>query len=229
MLPLLLPPPHDRPLRILCLGAHADDIEIGCAGTLLTLLPSRPCAVRWVVFSASPERRREAEAAAALVLADAAASSVSVLDHRDGYFPYHGAAVKEDVEALKPFEPDLVLTHHRGDRHQDHRLLAELAWNAFRNHLILEFEVPKYDGELGDPNLFVPLTPETLERKIEILLEAFPSQAGRHWFDADTFRALPRLRGLEVASPTRLAEAFHARKLDLRIDQLSTPREFRTP
>lgn len=215
MLSLILPKPSDRPLRILCLGAHSDDIEIGCAGTLLALLSQRPCAVRWVVFSGGPERHVEAQTGAGLVLADAAESSVTLLNHRDGYFPYHGAAVKDDVESLKSFEPDLVFTHHRDDRHQDHRLLAELTWNAFRRHLILEYEIPKYDGELGAPNLFIPIDRDLAMRKIQILHDAFATQRGRHWFDPDTFLGLMRLRGLESASPTHLAEAFHARKLTL--------------
>ncbi|GIW87722.1 MAG: GlcNAc-PI de-N-acetylase [Isosphaeraceae bacterium] len=213
MLSLHITNPPGRALRILCLGAHADDIEIGCAGTLLTLLRSRPCIVRWVVFSACPTRRSEAEAAASDLLAHAAEASVSILDHRDSYFPYRGAAVKDDVQDLKPFEPDLVFTHHRDDRHQDHRLLAELTWNTFRNHLILEYEIPKYDGELGNPNLYVPLSNLILERKIQLLLDRFPSQRHHHWFDAATFQALARLRGLECNSPTRLAEAFLVRKL----------------
>jgi LmbE family N-acetylglucosaminyl deacetylase len=207
----------DAPLQVLLLGAHADDIEIGCGGLVLELLRrQRPVAVDWCVLSATPARAAEARASAAAFLAGAADSWVQVLDFTDGRFPYEGAAVKAWFETLKERpRPDLVLTHRRQDRHQDHREVANLTWNTFRDHLILEYEIPKYEGDLDQPNLFVPLDEALLERKVALLLDGFPSQRAKPWFDSDTFRALARLRGLECASPTRFAEAFHAPKLVL--------------
>jgi LmbE family N-acetylglucosaminyl deacetylase len=214
MLPLRLP---DRPLQLLCLGAHADDIEIGCGGTLLRLLAEHPDAVvRWIVFSGSERRAAEARHSAAEFLAAIQDRRVEVLSFRDGYFPFDGAAIKDCFEALKQeFAPSLILTHWRGDAHQDHRLIAELTHNTFRDHLVLEYEIPKYDGDLGTPNLFVPLTEAQLRRKSEALLRHFPSQHGRAWFTAETFAALARLRGIECNAPDGLAEAFYARKLVL--------------
>lgn len=214
MLSLLLRPPGDRPLRLLGLGAHADDLEIGCGGTVLTLLERHPRAeVCWAVFSASPARRAEAEAAAARFLAGAARREVIVHAFRDGFFPYEGAAVKEAVEALAAFRPDVVFTHYRDDRHQDHRALSDLTWNTFRDHLVLEYEIPKYDGDLGRPNLYQPLTDAVAEAKVARLLAAFASQHAKPWFTDETFRALLRLRGVEARA--RYAEAFYARKLRL--------------
>ena len=129
--------------------------------------------------------------------------------------PYHGEAVKEVFEALKRVEPDLVLTHTRDDLHQDHRLACELTWNTFRDHLILEYEVPKWDGDLGRPNLYVPLGDDVVADKLELVLRHFPTQSAKHWYDAETFRGLMRLRGLECASPSRYAEAFYAAKVVL--------------
>lgn len=205
------------PLRLLLLGAHADDIEIGCGGTVLELLRGpRPVAIDWCVLSASPARAAEAHASARHFMAGAAESWVSVTDFPDGRFPYEGAAIKDWFETLKQRpRPDLVFTHRRHDRHQDHREVANLTWNTFRDHLILEYEIPKYEGDLEPPGFFVPLGPATLQQKIELLLESFPSQRSKAWFDADTFRGLARLRGVECASPTRFAEAFHAPKLVL--------------
>ena len=205
-----------RPLDVLCLGAHPDDIEIGCGGTLLRLAAERPdLEVTWAVFAATPERAQEARASAARFLAGLATPPhVVVHDFRDGFLPWSGAAVKERFEELKKVvSPDLVLTHYRDDRHQDHRLVSELTWNTFRNHLILEFEIPKYDGDFGVPNLFVPLSAATLEKKIELVLNAFPTQAGKAWFTADLFRAVARIRGMECVAPEQLAEAFYCRKL----------------
>jgi len=202
------------PRRILALGAHADDIEIGCGGTLLRLLAERPgTEVHWAVFCATPEREREARASAAAFLRDAGRSTVDVLGHRDGFLPYSGAAVKDAFEELKRrFTPDLVLTHHRHDLHQDHRLVSELTWNTWRDHLVLEYEIPKYDGDLGAPNFFCPLPAATLERKVALVLEHFRSQAGKHWFTPELFRALPRIRGMECVAPEGVAEAFYCRK-----------------
>ena len=207
--------PAGAPLRILCLGAHCDDIEIGCGGTLLRLLEERPgSTVHWVALSSTPEREREARASAAEFLAGAATSEIVIKSFRDGYLPFHGVEVKDFFESIKKdARPDLILTHHRQDRHQDHRMIAELTWNTWRNHLIAEYEIPKYEGELGTPNLFVPLPATTARSKIDIIVRSFPSQAGRSWFRAETFEAVLRLRGVECNAPEGFAEAFHASKL----------------
>jgi LmbE family N-acetylglucosaminyl deacetylase len=202
------------PKRILVLGAHPDDIEIGCGGTLLRLIAEgRRLEVRWVVFCANPERAVEARASAAAFLEGVAAAEVVIRDHRDGFLPYSGAAVKDEFEALKRgYSPDLVFTHYRNDRHQDHRLVSDLTWNTWRDHLILEYEIPKYDGDFGSPNVFAPLPPTTLDRKIDLLMEHFPSQKGRAWFTPDLFRAVARVRGMESAAPQAMAEGFYCRK-----------------
>ena len=217
MIPLALSPADGRPLRLLCLGAHADDIEIGCGGTVLRLLAERPgTEVTWVVFSSTPERRREAEATAARFLEGAGRAHVEVLDFPDTRFPGAFDALKDSFAALASgTAPDLILSHRRADRHQDHRTVAELTWNAWRNHLILEYEIPKYEGDLAPPNCYVPLDAQVAERKVSLLVEGFPSQRDKHWFDAETFRALLRLRGLEAAAPSGYAEAFHAAKVVL--------------
>src|SRR5512144_224828 len=193
----------DGPKRILALGAHSDDIEIGCGGTLLRLIAERrDLEITWVVFCSTPERALEAQASAESFLEGVQRRQVLVKSHRDGFLPWAGAAVKEDFEQLKGIvSPDLILTHYREDRHQDHRTVSELTWNTWRNHLILEYEIPKYDGDFGSPNLFCALPASTLERKIALVQEHFPSQAGRRWLKADLFRAVVRLRGMECAAP----------------------------
>lgn len=217
MLPLTLDARDGSALSILCLGAHSDDIEIGCGGTVLRLLAERPGAsVHWVVLSANPEREREARASAAAFLESAGKSTVQVEHVRESYFPYVGAEVKDIFERLKQvIDPDVVFCHHRNDVHQDHRVVAELAWNTFRNHVIFEYEIPKYEGDLGTPNAFVPLPESIARRKINLLLEHFASQRARRWFRADTFHGLMRLRGIESNAPEGLAEAFHVRKVVL--------------
>jgi LmbE family N-acetylglucosaminyl deacetylase len=215
VLGLRLPEP-DGPLTVLALGAHADDIEIGCGGTLLRLRELYgDLRVRWVVMGCeADERAREAERSAHALLGEAV--EVSLGRHPDAFFPYEGGEVKREFERLKgEVEPDVIFTHYRHDLHQDHRLLCELTWNTFRDHLILEYEVPKYDGDLGSPNLFVHLDDAVAERKIAHVLEHFPSQMPRRWFTADLFRALMRIRGMESNSPSGLAEAFYGRKLVL--------------
>ena len=198
--------------RVLLLGAQADDIEIGCGGTVLRLAEQHALSVRWVVFSATPERAQEARASAAEFL-EGLEATVVVHDYRDGYLPWSGAAIKEEFEALKrEFVPDLIFTHYRNDLHQDHRLVSELTWNTWRNHLILEYEIPKFDGDFGSPNFFSALPAATLERKIALLIRHFQSQAGRQWFTPDLFRAVARIRGMECAAPEALAEAFYCRK-----------------
>lgn len=217
MLSLNLARPEGAPLRLLCLGAHSDDIEIGCGGTLLRLLAAaRPKAVTWAVLSGERVREREARASAAAILADVPQREIVVMPFRDGFFPAQVGAIKEWFEDLKAREtPSLVFTHHRADQHQDHRLVAELTWQTFRDHAILEYEVPKYEGDLGAPNLFVPLDAALCERKVAHLLASFPSQQDRRWFSRDLFLAVLRLRGLESGAPSGYAEAFHARKLVL--------------
>lgn len=204
----------DGPKRILALGAHPDDIEIGCGGTMLRLAAERPDAeVLWVVLAANEERAREAESSARAFLQGFARSRLVVKRHRDGFLPWSGAAVKEDFEALKrEVSPDVVFTHFLHDRHQDHRLVSELTWNTWRNHLILEYEIPKYDGDFGTPNLFSPLPAATVERKIALVREHFPSQAEKHWLTPDLLRAVCRIRGMECVAPEALAEAFTCRK-----------------
>ena len=201
--------------KILCLGAHSDDIEIGCGGTILRWLDEYASTeVYWVVLGASGERTAEAIRSAELFLANAGKKEVVVKDFRDGYFPYVGAEIKDFFEDLKQrYSPDIVLTHCREDMHQDHRLISELTWNTFRNHLILEYEVVKYEGDLGAPNFFVHLTDATARRKIRALLECFPSQRDKSWFTEDTFSSILRLRGIECRAPSGFAEAFRGRKL----------------
>jgi LmbE family N-acetylglucosaminyl deacetylase len=214
MLNLKLARPTGSMYRVLCLGAHSDDIEIGCGGTVLTLLNYyEQVAVYWVVFSANDVREREARDSAKLFLETAREKQVVVKHYRDGFFPFVGDQIKDDFEALKrEFNPDLVLTHYRDDRHQDHRLISDLSWNTFRNHLVLEYEIPKYDGDLGQPNLFVCLEEAVCDRKIGNILQSFSSQRQKQWFDEQTFAAILRLRGMEANAPTRFAEAFYARK-----------------
>lgn len=198
-------------LAVLAVGAHADDIELGCGGTLLHLARAVPeLDLTWVVLSAAGSRRDEAEAGARAL----GATTVEIRDFEDAFFSY-GRDVKDYFETLKRFEPDVVLTHTANDRHQDHRLVCELTWNTFRDHLILEYEIPKYDGDLGSPTVFVPLDESIAAAKVEALLRSFPSQASKPWFDESLFRALLRLRGMECRSPSGLAEAFYARKLVL--------------
>ena len=214
MNPLAVLGPRGERLRLLALGAHPDDIEIGCGGTLLRLAAERELDVLWAVFSATPERAEEARGSATRFLRGVAASRVVVGSHRDGFLPYEAAAVKDDFESLKQqFRPDVIFTHYREDRHQDHRQVSELTWNTWRDHLILEYEIPKYDGDFGSPNLFAPLAESVLERKIELLLQGVPSLASKAWFSPDLFRAVARVRGMECNAPERHAEAFYCRKL----------------
>jgi LmbE family N-acetylglucosaminyl deacetylase len=200
---------------VLCLGAHCDDIEIGCGGTLIELRRRHPgLQFVWIVFSGDAIREHETRAAARALLGDRPHLTIEVHRFRTSYFPYVGADIKDEFESLRArVSPDLVLTHYLGDRHQDHRVVAELTWSAFRSHPILEYEIPKYEGDLGQPGLFCPLSAEVVDLKIGTLLECFPSQRHRSWFDADLFRGHLRLRGVECNSPSSYAEAFHARKL----------------
>jgi LmbE family N-acetylglucosaminyl deacetylase len=203
--------------RVLCLGAHCDDIEIGCGGTILKLIELRPdVRVDWVVFSSDPRRATEARAGADAFLAGAGNVTVRIEEFRGRYFPYVGAQIKEYFDALgAELSPDLVFTHHSDDLHQDHRLLSELALNTFREHLILEYEIPKYDGDLSRPNVYVQLDESHCQRKLDTIVRVYESQSDKHWFTPETFRAVLRLRGIECKSPSGYAEAFHSRKLVL--------------
>src|SRR5713101_7943123 len=206
------------PLRsILCLGAHADDIEIGCGGTVLTLLARHPrLEVHWVVFSADATREQEARQSAELFLRTAGVHTVTVQRFRDSFFPYIGADIKAYFEELKrELSPDLIFTHYGADRHQDHRLIAELTWNTWRNHLVLEYEILKYEGDLGQPNAYMHVPAALARRKVAHLQRHFASQRSKAWFAADNFLGLMRLRGLECRAPSGFAEAFHARKFVL--------------
>jgi LmbE family N-acetylglucosaminyl deacetylase len=203
--------------HVLCLGAHADDIEIGCGGTLLKLTDRQPgLGVTWVVFSAEGQRAREARRSAAALLRRVKRKEIIVKTFRDGFFPSEAAAIKDVFEELKDrVAPDLILTHQGHDLHQDHRLIAELTWNTFRRHLVLEYEIPKYDGDLGAPAVFVPLPDALARRKVRHILRHFGSQKRRAWFTDDLFLSLLRLRGMEAPATTRYAEAFYCRKLVL--------------
>ena len=201
--------------QILCLGAHSDDIEIGCGGTILRLLEENPKAeVHWVVLGASGQRGSEAVGSANIFLANASRKQVVVKGFKDGFFPYIGAEIKEFFEELKrACAPDLILTHYRNDLHQDHRLVSELTWNTFRQHLILEYEIIKYDGDLGIPNFFVQLSERISRKKVQNLMQCFSSQRNKNWFTEDTFSSMLRLRGVECNATERYAEAFYARKV----------------
>lgn len=203
---------------ILCIGAHSDDIEIGCGGTILKLLRQRPdIDIRWVVLSADETRAAEAHEAANRFLEGVSSSRVDVMSFSDAHFPYTDAAALKCFfgELSREVRPDLIFTHRREDQHQDHRFVAELTWQHFRNHLILEYEIPKYEGDLGQPSLFVPLTAEIAEAKIDLITLSFASQHDKPWFDTATLQAMLRIRGIECQSPSGLAEAFHCRKLVL--------------
>jgi LmbE family N-acetylglucosaminyl deacetylase len=206
--------PHvsSGPLSVLCLGAHSDDIEIGCGATLMRMLDERALAVRWIVFGCSVARAEEARQSANALLEHARESRVEVYGFRDAFFPHEAAEIKEVFEHVKSeMTPDVIFTHARHDLHQDHRVINQLTWNTFRDHLILEYEVPKYDGDLVSPNLFVDVDPEIVKRKIAHLVRYFETQRDKRWFDEETFRGLLRLRGMEAG--VRYAEGFHCRKL----------------
>jgi LmbE family N-acetylglucosaminyl deacetylase len=208
------------PREVLCIGAHCDDIEIGCAGALMQIQARQPgCRFRWVVFSGEDNRAEETRSALLRVHGAAAASgqaTVEIGDLRGSYLPYEGTRAKDRMELVaRGASPDVIFTHRLEDRHQDHRLLAELTWNTFRRHFVLEYEIPKYEGDLGHPNLYMPLDADVVTRKVDMLMQCFPSQTHRAWFTPDTFRGLMRLRGVECNARSGFAEAFHARKVIL--------------
>jgi LmbE family N-acetylglucosaminyl deacetylase len=214
MLPLLMKGSERQPARLLAIGAHPDDIEIGCGGTILKLVEQGSVsAIWWVVLSGDGERAAEAQGSADALLNGTVEKRVIIRDFKDGFFPYDGGELKDFFETLKrEFSPDVVFTHQRNDLHQDHRTTCELTWNTFRDHLILEYEVPKYDGDMGSPNLFVPLDDHLCRQKVGHLLDHFASQHAKRWFKEDLFSGLLRLRGMECQSPTSYAEAFYCRK-----------------
>ncbi|MGC4083768.1 MAG: PIG-L deacetylase family protein [Vicinamibacterales bacterium] len=207
----------DDVTSVLCLGAHCDDIEIGAGATILRLVDERPDVhVTWVVFSSTLDREREARASAAEFLAEAAHHQIEIHRFTDGFFPAEFAAIKGELEILKErLQPDLVFTHQRDDRHQDHRVVSDLTWNTFRHHLVLEYEVPRYDGDLGQPNVFIPVDARLAERKTELLMRHYTTQRDKHWFTPETFKALMRIRGVECRASEGFAEAFYGRKLTI--------------
>ena len=205
---------NDSPYKILCLGSHCDDIEIGCGGTILKLLESyRNSMFYWVVFSSNQKRLHEASESASIFLQNTDSKNIVFKNFCDGYFPSSSMEIKKYFEQLKnDFTPDLIFTHYRNDLHQDHRLVSELTWNTFRNHLILEYEIPKYDGDIGCPNFFVHLNKYICRKKIQYILDCFKSQKQKQWFEEETFLAMMRIRGIESNSPSKYAEAFYCRK-----------------
>ncbi|MCD1647056.1 PIG-L family deacetylase [Marinobacter adhaerens] len=212
--------PEQTPLRVLCLGAHCDDIEIGCGGSLLALLEGRnDIEITWVVFASNDERREEAKAGAALFCEGAGSIDVRILDFRDGFLPTESVRLKETFETIKVSipSPDLIFTHYRKDLHQDHRAVSDLTWNTFRNNLILEYEIPKWDGDIGQPNLFVPLAKRNGDKKIRHLQQAYRSQAEKPWFSHDLFWSLMRIRGMECNADETIAEAFYSRKMTIAV------------
>jgi len=220
MIELNFRPANGKALQVLCLGAHSDDIEIGCGGTILRLAAEQPgCTFHWVVFSAKDDREQEARMAAELFTAGACLETPVIKQFPDGFLPFVGSEVKAVFEDLKKsVSPDVIFTQRGKDAHQDHRLLSELTWNTWRNHFILEYEIPKYDGDMGRPSVFVPLEEGTYQKKVKHLLQAFRSQGNRRWFEESTFLSLMRLRGMECNAASGYAEAFYCRKalLDLR-------------
>lgn len=214
MLPLRLNKQDGMPLSCLLLGAHCDDIEIGVGGTVLSLVERYPEAhFRWVVFASDARRAIEAESSARAFLGNVPDARIEINAFRESYFPYIGAEIKEYFEKIKKdFAPDIIFTHCRNDRHQDHRIISDLTWNTFRDHFVLEYEIPKYDGDLGQPNFFSPLSTRQLQRKIDLLVTHFSSQSHRPWFDSKTFSSVSRLRGVECNAPEGYAEAFFCRK-----------------
>jgi LmbE family N-acetylglucosaminyl deacetylase len=217
MLTLEMPRQKRGALKVLCLGAHCDDIEIGCGGTILKLVRSNENAMfYWVVFSSEKKRKQEARESANLFLKNVREKTIIIKNFRNGFFPFVGMEIKEYFEDLKhTFSPDLIFTHYRNDLHQDHRLISDLTWNTFRDHLILEYEIFKYDGDLGTPNVFVHLDEKLCQNKISYIQSAFRSQKSKNWFNPDVFLSMLRLRGVESNAPGKYAEAYYGRKVIL--------------
>jgi LmbE family N-acetylglucosaminyl deacetylase len=201
-------------IKILCLGAHCDDIEIGCGGTLMSLMKKyKGTEIHWVVFSSDSERGKEARMCANKFLKNAGRKNIEIKNFQNSYFPYIGREIKNCFEELKRnYSPDIIFTHYRKDLHQDHRTISELTWNTYRDHLVLEYEIPKFDGDFGAPNFYVPLETSTCQRKINRILTSFKTQTDKHWMDEELLRSVLRIRGMECVSPTKYAEAFYCRK-----------------
>jgi LmbE family N-acetylglucosaminyl deacetylase len=215
MLRLKLPRGKGRPLRVLCLGAHSDDIEIGCGGTILRLLAEiGNLEVRWVVFGASGKRYGEAVSSAKKFLARAKKINIVTRNFKESFYPYVGEQIKKFFEKIKNIaSPDIIFTHYAHDLHQDHRLISELTWNTYRDHLILEYEIIKFDGDLGIPNFYVHLDEGICQQKIQIIMDSFKSQRNKDWFTPDAFLSILRIRGIESKGHDRFAEAFYCRKV----------------
>jgi len=201
--------------KILCLGAHSDDIEIGCGGTILKLLKRNQNAhIRWIVFSANNIRAKEAQESSSFFIKKAKSKQIYIHNFKESYFPFIGAKIKDCFEKIrKEFDPDIIYTHSRYDKHQDHKLISNLTWNTFRDHLVLEYEIPKYDGDLKNPNFYVYLDKQIVNKKVKLIYETFKSQTKKYWFSKDTFKGLMRIRGLESNSPSGYSEAFHCHKI----------------
>jgi LmbE family N-acetylglucosaminyl deacetylase len=204
-----------RQLKVLCIGAHPDDIEIGCGGSIFRISEEFKTDITWVILSGDENRKNEAMNSAKKFLEKSENHEIFIKSFKESYFPYIGDQIKDFFEELKKVSPDLIFTHYRHDLHQDHRLLSELTWNTFRDHFILEYEIPKYDGDLLDPNLYINLNKETCENKIGLISSEFKTQSSRRWFDKEIFWAILRMRGLESNSPSKYAEAFHSRKISI--------------
>jgi len=215
VLALTLGSPRNRRLEILCIGAHCDDIEIGCGGSLLALQKQYPqCRIHWLVLTSIPSRRQEAMTAMKKLVRVAARGNVRICELQDGFLPACFADAKTQFEAMKRLvDPDLIFTHHEFDRHQDHNLASEMTWQTFRDHMIWEYEIPKYDGDLVTPNLYVPLNASLAVRKVNVIVRTFRSQGMKSWFSAENLLAAMRIRGLESRASSGFAEAFHCRKL----------------
>jgi len=215
---LLFERPENRPFRILTLGAHCDDIAIGCGGALLHLVETNPDAeVWWVVFASTDVRLQEEADAAERFLERVGKKQIIIKQWQDGHLPYYASEIKNYFEGMKHlFSPDIIFTHFRHDGHQDHRIISELTLNTYRNHLVLEYEIPKYDGDFGSPNLYMPLTDLECRTKVETVMNCYASQREKHWFAADVFLGLARIRGMEAGGTTNYAEGFYSRKLCLR-------------
>lgn len=206
---------NNKKLKILCLGAHSDDIEIGCGGSVLRLIKEMPEAqFRWIVFSGNELRNRETLKSASSFLKKIELKKIEIHNYQESYFPFIGSKIKDSFEKLKKtFMPDLIFTHYSKDFHQDHKLISNLTWNTFRNNVILEYEIPKYDGDLGRPNFYINLDESIVNKKINLIYDTFQTQNEKKWFSKDTFRSIMRIRGVESNSPSKYAEAFHCRKL----------------
>jgi len=204
----------DAEMHVLCLGSHPDDIEIGCGGAVLRLVEELDnVQFTWIVLSGDESRRKEAKKGVDTFLNKKNLERFEIKNFRESYFPYNGAEIKDYFEELKDLSPNIIFTHHRRDAHQDHRLVSELTWNTFRDNLILEYEIPKYDGDLGTPNLYAHLDASIVQKKINYITDIFKTQKGKKWFTEETFRSLLRIRGIESNSPSRYAEGFHCYKM----------------